>query len=129
MRQFLLVFSMLTSLVVCPFDCMGRMTTGDAVGMSVGGCRCCSQCGSDSDDPCTPNSDGQRCDCICNGAVLTDSVSISADGSMAWSVDAVVASAPVALGLAAARHEIQNVATDRMRPGRSLHLALHSLQV
>ncbi|MDZ4686215.1 MAG: hypothetical protein SH850_14200 [Planctomycetaceae bacterium] len=128
MRQLLLVLSMLTSFVVCPFDCMGRMTTGDAVGLSAGGCRCCSQCGTDSDDPSAPTSDGQRCDCICNGALLTDSVSISADGSMAWSVDAVIAAAPVALGLAAARQESQNAA-DRMRPGRSLHLALHSLQV
>ena len=128
MRQCLLVLSMLMSLVVCPFDCMGRMTTADVTGVSAGGCPSCTHCGTDSDDPCGPNSGGQRCDCICNGAVLTDNVSISADWSVAWCVDAVEVVAPVEHALAAARLE-SNDAACQMRLGRSLHLALHSLQI
>ncbi|MDZ4688639.1 MAG: hypothetical protein SH850_26495 [Planctomycetaceae bacterium] len=55
-------------------------------------------------------------------------MSISADGSGAWCVDAIEVAAPLELALAAARlasHE----AAARLRPGRSQHRALHTLQV
>lgn len=128
MRHLLLILSMLASLVVCPFDCMGRMADGQGALMAGGKCCCCSHCNTNSDEPCEPNSDGQRCECICNGAVLTDSISIAFDQSVTWGIGAAHVAIPLELTPSAARHENDD-AVGRMRPGRSRHLALHSLQV
>lgn len=119
---------MLASLLVCPFDCMGRMAEGQGTLTAGGECCCCSRCNTNSDEPREPNSDGQRCDCICNGAVLTDSISISFDQSVTWGTGAADVAIPLELSIAAACHE-NNDAIGRMRLGRSRHLALHSLQV
>lgn len=128
MRQLLLVLSMLASLVVCPFDCMGRMAEGQGALAAGGKCCCCSHCDTTSDEPGEPNSESQRCDCICNGAVLADSLSISFDQSATWETGAADVAIPLELSIAVARHENHD-AVGRMRPGRSRHLALHSLQV
>jgi hypothetical protein len=128
MRGFLLVLSMLTSLVVCPFECMGRMTAGQDKSASAGKCCCCSHGRTDSQDPSDPSPGSPRCDCICNGALLTDSVLLSMDATFAGTVNLSEATALLELTLAAAHAESAEAAR-RIRPGRSVHLALHSLQI
>ncbi|MDP1796292.1 MAG: hypothetical protein Q8K78_02365 [Planctomycetaceae bacterium] len=54
--------------------------------------------------------------------------SISFDDVSVWGVDLLVVVDPV-LSLQAAMRQDREVDRGRMRPGRSLHLALHSLQV
>jgi len=128
MRDRLLVLSMLATLIVCPFNCMGQMTVGNVAFVSSGGCHCCADCGTDPDNPAEPNSDSPCCDCFCNGAILVGVTSLSLDDVSAWGADLLVVADPV-LSLQAALHQDREVNRGRMRPGRALHLALHSLQV
>jgi len=128
MRQLLLVLTMLISLVICPFDCMGRMTTGDGEGASGRKCGCCSHCTESPATPSVPTSDEQRCDCICSGAVLIDSVSLPADQSLTSAFAVIDVPAAVELALAAVHRESAD-ASGLIRPGRSLHLAMHSWQI
>lgn len=128
MRHWLLILSMLASLAVCPFNCMEQMSMGDGTAAPSGGCVCCAHCHTDSEAPAEPCSDSPCCDCICNGAVLATMTSISFDDVSVWGVDLLVVVDPV-LSLQAAMRQDREVDRGRMRPGRSLHLALHSLQV
>jgi len=127
MQQLLLVLAMLTSLVICPFDCMGRTVAGDGNGM-VGRKCCCSRCTENPATPAEPTPDGQRCDCICNGAVLADDVSLPVDQSMTSAFAVIEVPASVELAVAAGTQESADYA-GLIRPGRSRHLALHSLQI
>lgn len=127
MRQTWLILSMLTSLVACPFECMEWVKSGDTFAVSAGGRCCCSHCGNETEEPGDRNSGSPYCGCICNGAVLTGRVSVSADVT-SWNVNAVEVVASGLVDRAVASHDRSAVAA-RMRPGRSLHLALHSLQV
>lgn len=128
MRQWLLVLSMLASHAVCPFNCMGQMSMGDGTAALSGGCACCAHCHPGPEAPSEPCSDGPCCDCICNGAVLATMTSIAFDDVSAWSADLLVIVDPV-LSLQAALCQDREIDRGRMRPGRSLHLALHALQV
>src|SRR5262245_48011585 len=105
MHGFLLVLSMLTSLIVCPFECMGRMTAGHGSIESGRKCCCCSHGGTNSDDAGEPNPDSPRCDCVCNGALLTDNVSFSIDAASAGMVGLSDGTALLELTLAAAHPE------------------------
>jgi hypothetical protein len=125
MPQMLLVLAMVLSLVACPFDCMGRMTAGE--GGAARGC-CCARCAENPVMPSEPTSDGPRCDCICYGAVLIDSVSLPFDPSSASAFAVVDVPVFVELARVDGAHPSAESA-GLIRPGRSLHLALHSMQI
>ncbi len=128
MREWTLILLMLVSLIACPFDCMGRMTAGGVTDTCSGRCCCCSRHQTNSDTPTPTHPTEQRCDCICNGALITDSVVVNLDCPSSCHVGPLLIVAP---GLLFHTEESQDnrSAISRLRLGRSLHLALHSLQV
>ena len=125
MGRILLVLFMQTSLMVCPFDCMGRAT--DGIGVPTAGDKgpCCPHCRSESEQPADSPAEDPGCDCICCGAVLAEVASVIPEASVSWGVLTVRENASVGAILVASRHN-RDATLGHMQGGRSRHLRWHS---
>lgn len=126
MRQWLLVLMMLSSLLVCPLQCMGRATVA-VDGASVARDCCCAHCTEHSDVPSEPDAGGEGCDCICQGAVPTGAVPPLPLSLAAGWISADNARPPVYVAATGASR--RGDAPSCWPPGRSIHVAIQSLQI
>lgn len=125
MRNILLVLAMLISHIVCPFQCMGQHAAAQE-SVAPTRCHCCSHPASETNDPLAPQDDEVRCDCICQGATLSEHFTLPP----ASEVSAFIATG---FSLTADRFAVTTQVNDDSPPraplGRTFHLALHSLVV
>ncbi len=130
MSKSLTALLMIVGLVACPFRCTAQSTrTQPAKEVADSGCRCCAHRSKPTEAPAAPKSDDDCCNCICNGAVLTDR-----ESDVAVERSLVAAAVDIsAMGVA----EFARVTTCRRwdddsgrgMPGRARRLAIHSLQI
>lgn len=80
MFRILLVLNLVGALNACPFVCMGHAAGSDRSDAATETCPCCaSSHAPDSDEPMVPAEEDGCCDCICNGAVVSDETTVSLD--------------------------------------------------
>lgn len=131
MGRLLLILWSISSMLACPFQCMGCSTRqSDGISMAVAEkhCDCCPHESESSDGPSRPTTDDDCCDCICDGALLVGQKSVGLDdvssAFSATSFDAVSIAGSSFDGLSQSRDAVAASA----KPGRALRLVIHSLQ-
>ena len=130
MSHSLTALLMIASLVACPFRCTAQSTRPQpAKAVADSGCRCCAHRSKPAEAPASPKSDDDCCNCICNGAVLTDR-----DSHVAVELSHVVSA--VHAGAMGVDRSVRVTSCRRVDddpgrglPGRARRLAMHSLQI
>jgi hypothetical protein len=141
MHRLVTVLLLVCTLLACPFECMGHAagrcgSVGDGASVSKPACHCCArQCPavpapSTDEAPGTP-ARGVPCgDCLCCGAVLPDHTDFMLSvGQAEWQATPCVVPANAAELLSEAAWIFDNDPPHALAFGRSLRLAVQSLQI
>ena len=130
MSKSLTALLMIAGLVACPFRCTAQSAPPQpAKAVADSGCRCCAHRSKPAKAPAAPKSDDDCCNCICNGAVLTDRESgVAVELSH---VDSAVDAGAMGVVQSVRVTSCRRLDDDpgRGMPGRARRLAIHSLQI
>lgn len=125
------------ALLLCPFNCMGRVAVRDADGDRAQGCRCChsQELPSESGDsqrnesPAVPDDDCGCTNCLCRGAVLPDDHPPLDVADAMLELPPVDALATTRIAAGKRRVTAGSFPPHALQSGRLIRFALQSLQV